>query len=214
MRQLGVSLVAGAVLLATASPAGAQTGGAGGSSGAANPQTAAARQACLSDATDTAMGALGQSLQFNLGGVGPFGWAPLAQPFAPPVPIGAATMFAPAGLIPTYGPLGPGLTANNIATFAVPPGGFDFEIPELRDSVNQSAQTHLASLQQGELATQLTRLQNGAQFQVAAGVWGLGYGLDASATRLVLRALCRGPQAGLAGPPPMPPPPPPPPPAP
>jgi hypothetical protein len=88
-----------------------------------------------------ARAALAQAYQFSPAGYGPFGYAPLLQPFGAE-PWGAPILFGPPGPLPTYGPLGPGLTANTIAAFAQANGGIDNDL--LLD---------LASQQQSELLT-------------------------------------------------------------
>jgi hypothetical protein len=182
MRRLVVALVAGALIGLPATPAGAQIPG-------------LSPDACMLGTTQAAEAALSQSLSYsNLSGYGPYGWGPLAQPFGAD-PIGTGTFFfAPPGAVPTYGPLGPGLTANAIAAFGIPAGGFGFQVPAIANFANRSALGDLASLQQSELGTLYSRLSTGALFQLAGVGWGLGYAAETAATRTILRGLCRSQQ--------------------
>jgi hypothetical protein len=80
----------------------------------------------------------------------------------------------------------------------IPAGGFGFNVPALAQSTNQSTLTSLASLQQSELGNLLARYQTGALYQTAGAVWGLGYAVNAAATRTILRGMCRGRQLQAA----------------
>jgi hypothetical protein len=89
--------------------------------------------------------------------------------------------------VPTYGPLGPGLTANVIAAFAQANGGIDNDL--LLD---------LASQQQSELSTLIARTGLGSDFATATAAWSLGLATRASADRRILSALCRSQQLRAA----------------
>src|SRR5262249_29766566 len=102
---------------------------------------------------------------------------------------GGGVLVGPPGLVATYGPLGPGLTANAIAAAATANGG----------TLSASQQVDLASEQQTELGTLFDRYRLGGQLQLASGSWGLGLALRASASRSILPRLCRSQQAQAAG---------------
>ena len=143
---------------------------------------------CGIPARAPARASLAQGLMFSPMGYGPFGWAPLMQPWGPD-PWGAAAVFGPPGAVANAGPLGPGLTANSIATAVMANGG----------SLTPSQQVDFASQQQTELSTLLDRYTLGAQLQLASATWALGLPTRASASRLILPRLCRQQQAEAAG---------------
>ncbi|HZR98552.1 MAG TPA: hypothetical protein VFE37_07595, partial [Chloroflexota bacterium] len=71
---------------------------------------------CTAYAARSALPSLYQSYQFSPQGYGPFGYAPLTYPFGTgPYAVGAffGGPGVPFGTAPAFGPLGPGLTANN-----------------------------------------------------------------------------------------------------
>jgi hypothetical protein len=173
MRRTVTALLGAGLLIAAAAPAAqAQTSG-------IDPCGIPARAPARAD--------LAQGLMYTPMGVGPFGWAPLMQPWGPD-PWGMAALFGPPGPVASAGPLGPGLTANSIATIITANGG----------TLSPSQQVDFASQQQTELATLLDRYTLGAQLQLAAGTWALAYPTRASAARTILPRLCRQQQAEAA----------------
>ena len=62
---------------------------------------------CGIPAAAPARASLNQATMFTPMGYGPYGWAPLMQPWGPE-PAGAAALFGPPGVIANAGPLGPG----------------------------------------------------------------------------------------------------------
>jgi hypothetical protein len=173
MRGIGAALL-GIGLLFAATPA-------------AQAQTSSS-DACGIPARAPARASLGQATMFTPMGYGPFGWAPMVQPWGPD-PWGAAAIFGPPGLIANAGPLGPGLTANAIAAAATANGG----------TLSPSQQVDLASQQQTELSTLLSRYTLGGQLELAGATWAGGLAGRASAARTILPRLCRSQQAQAAG---------------
>src|SRR5215212_3051595 len=132
MPRVLIAIMAGTVLLAWAAPTAAQSAD---PCAAVTPtdgvpcvpipisrelaQRFAEPDPCNTYAAQAALPALTQSYTTNPGG-GPAPWAPLTQPFGAG-PIGPATFASPPGLVPVYGPLGPGRTAAAIARAATTP---------------------------------------------------------------------------------------------
>jgi hypothetical protein len=185
MRRLLVALLASTALALPTLPAHAQIGSGQLLEGLSN---------CLEYAGQSALPSLAQAQALTPGGYGPYGWAPLTQPFGAG-PIGPATLYSPPGLVPTYGPLGPGLTAMNIAQAAIPPGGFGFQNQNVNNYLNAQTVIGLAGLQQGELGTLQGRYGVAAGYQTAAGTWASGLSARAGATLAVAMALCLGQSA-------------------
>jgi hypothetical protein len=190
MRRFLVALLASTALALPALPASAQTGGGELLQGLAN---------CLDYAGQSALPSLAQAQAFTPGGYGPYGWAPLTQPFGAG-PIGPATAYSPPGLAPVYGPLGPGLTAMNIAATAIPPGGFGFQNQNVNNYLNAQTLIGLAGLQQGELGTLQGRYGLAAGYQTAGATWATGLSARAGATLAVAMALCLGQSASPPAP--------------
>jgi hypothetical protein len=140
-----------------------------------------------------ALPSLQQSYAFSPAGYGPFGYAPLTYPFGAG-PYGVAAFFGPPGLVPAFGPLGPGLTANWIAQRLLAPAGVN-----LADPANASTLLALATLQQAELGTLNTRYSNAAYFQTAAATWAGAYATQAAAVFARAKASCQQPAAALPG---------------
>jgi hypothetical protein len=135
---------------------------------------------CTAYAARSAMPSLVQSYQFSPQGYGPFGYAPLTYPFGTGPYAVAAFMGGPGvpfGTAPAFGPLGPGLTANNIFTNVINPSG-----TVLTQPANFGTLISLAGLQQGELGTLNTRYSNSAYYQTAAATWAGSYAAAAGAT--------------------------------
>jgi hypothetical protein len=139
---------------------------------------------CGMPARAPARATLAQATMFSPWGYGPFGWAPLLAPWGPD-PWDTAALFAPPGTLAAYGPLGPGLTANNIASAARANG----------INLSPSQQVDFASQQQTELGTLYHRFTLGAQLQLASATWALSLPARASAARSILPRLCRSQQA-------------------
>jgi hypothetical protein len=135
------------------------------------------------------MPSLYQSYQFSPQGYGPFGYAPLTYPFGVG-PYGNAAYFGgpgvPFGTAPAFGPLGPGLTANNIFSNVINPSG-----TMLTQPANFPTLISLAALQQGELGTINTRYSNSAYYQTAAATWAGAYATQAASAFTILQALCQ-----------------------
>src|SRR2546430_16090713 len=71
---------------------------------------------CIAGAVQQAWPYLQQSYAYTPAGVQGAGYGPLTYPFGGGSgPLVQATYFGPPGLVPSFGPLGPGLTANAIA---------------------------------------------------------------------------------------------------
>jgi len=143
---------------------------------------------CTSYAARSAMPSLYQSYQFSPQGYGGLGYAPLTYPFSVG-PYGNAAYFGgqgvPFGSAPAFGPLGPGLTANNIFTQVVQPTG-----TALNQPANFGTLVGLAGLQQGELGTLNGRYGNSALYQTASATWAGAYATQASSAFTILQALC------------------------
>ncbi len=135
---------------------------------------------CALYAAQQALPLLYQSYQYSPQGYGPFGYAPLTYPFGVG-PYGTAAFFGgpgvPFGTAPAFGPLGPGLTANNIFTNVIAPTGTALNTP-----ANFPLLVSLASQQQLELGTLNTRYSNSAYYQTAAATWAASYAAAAGAT--------------------------------
>ena len=150
---------------------------------------------CTAYAARSAMPSLAQSYQFSPQGDGPFGYAPLTYPFGVG-PYGNAAFFGgpgvPFGRAPAFGPLGPGLTANNIFNQIIRPSG-----TVLTQPANFGTLISLAGLQQSELGSLNTRYSNSAYFQTAAATWAGAYATQAASAFTILQALCQN--QGAAG---------------
>ena len=144
---------------------------------------------CTLYAARMALPSLQQSYAFSPAGYGPFGYAPLMYPFGAG-PYGVAAFFGPPGLVPAFGPLGPGLTANWIAQRLLAPAGVN-----LADPANVSTLLALATLQQAELGTLNTRYSNAAYFQTAAATWAGAYATQAATAFTIFQALCQNASA-------------------
>ncbi|HEY7064557.1 MAG TPA: hypothetical protein VII06_23990 [Chloroflexota bacterium] len=140
---------------------------------------------CGIPARAPARASLAESLMYTPMGYGPFGWAPLVAPWGPVDPAGGAAIFGPPGPVANAGPLGPGLTANAIAASIVANGG----------TPTPSQQVDLASQQQTELGTLLSRYTLGGQLQLAGATWAIGLPARASAERTILTRMCHNQQA-------------------
>jgi hypothetical protein len=144
---------------------------------------------CTAYAARSAMPSLYQSYQFSPQGYGPFGYAPLTYPFGIG-PYGVGAFFGgpgvPFGTAPAFGPLGPGLTANNIFTQVINPTGIALGAP-----ANFPTLIGLAALQQGELGTLNTRYSNSAYYQTASATWAGAYATQAASAFTILQALCQ-----------------------
>jgi len=143
---------------------------------------------CTSYAARSAMPSLYQSYQFSPQGYSNQGYAPLTYPFSVG-PYGNAAYFGgrgvPFGSAPAFGPLGPGLTANNIFTQVVQPSG-----TALNQPANFGTLVGLAGLQQGELGTLNGRYGNSALYQTASATWAGAYATQAASAFTILQALC------------------------
>jgi hypothetical protein len=200
MRRMVLAVVAASLLGVVGSPAlaqdqqgqAAQPGQSGAPGAGAAPAVAGLLETlstCLGYAGQSALPLLGEAQNYTPTGYGPYGWAPLTQPWGAG-PIGPLTAYSPPGVVPAYGPLGPGLTANAIAAFAVPPGGFGFNNPNLNNYANVSTLTSLAALQQGEQGTLYGRYGLAPAYQLASGTWRAAYSTQAASTFAVALALC------------------------
>jgi hypothetical protein len=185
MRRFLVALLASSVLALPALPTHAQTGGG---------ELLQGLSSCLEYAGQSALPSLAQAQAFSPSGYGPFGWAPLTQPFGAG-PIGPATMYSPPGLVAAYGPLGPGPTAANIAAGAIPPAGFGFQNQNVNNYLNAQTLIGLGGLQQGEIGTLQGRYGLAGGYQTAAATWTTGLSARAGATLAVALALCLGQSA-------------------
>jgi hypothetical protein len=150
---------------------------------------------CIAYAARSALPSLYQSYQFSPQGYGQLGYAPLSYPFSVG-PYGNAAYFGgpgvPFGTAPAFGPLGPGLTANNIFTNVINPTG-----TALNQPANFPTLISLASLQQGELGTLNGRYGNSALYQTASATWAGAYATQAASAMTILQALCQN--QGAAG---------------
>jgi len=150
---------------------------------------------CIAYAARSSMPSLYQSYQFSPQGYGGLGYAPLTYPFSVG-PYGNAAYFGgpgtPVGSAPSYGPLGPGLTANNIYGQIIQPSG-----TVLTQPANFGTLVGLAGLQQGELGTINGRYGNSALYQTASATWAGAYATQASSAFTILQALCQN-QGALA----------------
>jgi hypothetical protein len=144
---------------------------------------------CTAYAARSSMPSLYQSYQFSPQGYGPFGYAPLSYPFGVG-PYGNAAFFGgpgvPFGAAPAFGPLGPGLTANNVFTQVINPTGTLLTAP-----ANFPTLLGLATLQQGELGTLNGRYGNSALYQTASATWAGAYATQAASAFTILQALCQ-----------------------
>jgi hypothetical protein len=188
MRRIIVALLASGLLALPAAPTHAQGGGGQLIEGLAN---------CLEYAGQSALPSLSMAQQFTPSGVGPYGWAPLTQPFGAG-PIGPATMYSPPGLVAAYGPLGPGPTAATIAGLTIPQGGFGFQNQNLNNYLTTQTLLGLGGLQQAELGTLQGRYTLGGIYQTAAATWATGLSARAGSTLAVALALCLGQSAPSA----------------
>jgi hypothetical protein len=152
----------------------------------------ASPDACNSYAAQAALPALTQSFTTNPGG-GPAPWAPLQQPFGAG-PIGPATLNSPPGVVPVYGPLGPGQTAVAIAQTANPPPTLSANGTPAQNFSNAITLVGLAGLQQAEFGTLLGRLGLASTTETAAGIWVAAWSTQASATLSIMRGYCHGQQ--------------------
>ncbi|HEY7064549.1 MAG TPA: hypothetical protein VII06_23950 [Chloroflexota bacterium] len=147
---------------------------------------------CAAYAARAALPALLRSYQFSPQGYGPFGYAPLSYPFGVG-PYGNAAFFGgpgvPFGAAPAFGPLGPGLTANNVFTQVINPTGTALGVP-----ANFPTLIGLAALQQSELSTLNGRYANSAAFQTSAATFAQNYATEAGATFARALAECNGQQ--------------------
>lgn len=147
---------------------------------------------CTAYAARSSMPSLYQSYQFSPQGYGPFGYAPLSYPFGVG-PYGNAAFFGgpgvPFGAAPAFGPLGPGLTANNVFTQVINPTGTALGVP-----ANFPTLIGLAALQQSELSTLNGRYANSAAFQTSAATFAQNYATEAGATFARALAECNGQQ--------------------
>lgn len=152
---------------------------------------------CAEYAARVALPSLMQSYLYSPQGYGPYGYAPLTYPFGVG-PYGVAAYFGgpgvPVGAVPAYGPLGPGLTAANIARFVLEPARFAWA-----DPANVGTLIALASLQQSELGNLNTRYTLSASYQEMASSWAAAYATQASAALAVARTLCEGLQPTPGG---------------
>jgi hypothetical protein len=130
---------------------------------------------CTYFAARSALPSMQQSWAFSPAGCGSLGYAPLTYRFGVS-PYVEAAFYGPPGLAPSFGPVGPGLTANLIARGVLRPQGFN-----LTDPANVRTLVSLASLQQGELGTLNTRYSNSASYQTAAATWAGAYASQATA---------------------------------
>ena len=147
---------------------------------------------CILAAAQQALPVLYQSYQFSPQGYGPFGYAPLTYPFGTG-PYATAAYFGgpgvPFGSAPAFGPLGPGLTANNIFTQVINPTGTMLTAP-----ANFPTLIGLAGLQQSELGTLNTRYSNSAYYQTASATWASSYAAAAGAMFARAKAECQAQQ--------------------
>jgi hypothetical protein len=144
---------------------------------------------CLYAAAQQALPYLQQSYAYSPWGYAGAGYAPLTYPFGAS-PYTDATYFGPPGLVPAFGPLGPGLTANLIAQGVLRPRGVNLTSP-----ANVGTLASLAALQQAELAQLNTRYSNGAYYQTAAATWAGGYASQAATVFARAAGECSPPAA-------------------
>jgi hypothetical protein len=147
---------------------------------------------CAAYAAQAALPALLQSYQYSPQGYGGQGFAPLTYPFSVG-PYGTAAFFGgrgvPFGSAPAFGPLAPGLTANNIFTQVIQPAGLALNQP-----ANFGTLVGLAGLQQGELGTLNGRYGNSALYQTASATYAQNYAAEAGATFTRALAECTAQQ--------------------
>jgi hypothetical protein len=157
----------------------------------------AAQDVCAEYASRVAMPSLMESYQFSPRGYGQYGFAPLTYPFGVG-PYGNAVYFGgpgvPFGTAPAFGPLGPGLTANNIFTNVIAPSGTMLNQPP-----NFGTLISLAALQQAELGNLNGRYTLSATYQDMASSWAAAYATQAAAALAVARTLCEGRQPSSGG---------------
>ncbi len=146
---------------------------------------------CNAYAAQAAMPSLAQAYGFSPDGYGPYGWGPLTQPLGAG-PIGPATFYSPPGVVPAYGPFGPGQTAYAIAAANVPASTFVPGSIPIQNFQNTLTQLGLAGLQQAELGTLYARYGIAATDQTAAALYVNGYSAQARATLNILRGYCHG----------------------
>jgi hypothetical protein len=152
----------------------------------------AGADACNLYAAQVALPALTQSFTTNPGG-GPAPWAPLSQPFGAG-PLGPATFNSPAGVVPAYGPLGPGQTAAAIAQAANPAPTLSANGTPTQNFLNATTLLGLAGLQQAELGTLYGRSGAASATENAAAAWVAAWASQASATLSIMRGYCHGQQ--------------------
>ena len=142
---------------------------------------------CTAWAVQVATPSMQQSYAFTPSGYGPAGYEPLTYPFGVgPTPYGRGAFFGPPGVAPSFGPGGPGFTANAIAAGVLAPSGFNF-----RDPANTGTLISLAALQQGELGTLNTRYSNSAYYQTASATWAGAYATQAATAFTLAQAACQ-----------------------
>ncbi len=156
-----------------------------------------APDACAGWAAQQALPALSTAYAFDPMAAPPYGAGPLARPFGATA-YGPATLYGPPGLVPAFGPLGPGPTAMTLLPQAFPNGlvagtgamgGFQSAIQGMG----------IAGVQLGELGNLYARDSLGTLLQTEAGVWTGTYATQASATYAIMRGLCHGMQQQMAG---------------
>jgi hypothetical protein len=135
---------------------------------------------CAAYAAQAALPSLLQSYQYSPQGYGGMGFAPLTYPFGVG-PYGNAAFFGgrgvPFGTAPAFGPLGPGLTANNIFSRVINPTG-----TVLTQPANFGTLVGLAAQQQLEMAVLNGRYNNASAYQFAAATYAQNYAQQAGAT--------------------------------
>jgi hypothetical protein len=145
---------------------------------------------CIAAAVQQAWPYLQQSYAYTPAGVAGAGYGPLTYPFGVGLtPYAQAAFFGPPGVAPSFGPLGPGLTANAIVAGVLRPGGVNLAVP-----ANVSTLISLAAQQQAELNQLNTRYSNAAYYQSAAAAWAGQYATQAAAVFTQAKALCQAPQ--------------------
>jgi len=147
---------------------------------------------CAAYAAQAAMPALLQSYQYSPQGYGGQGFAPLTYPFSAG-PYGNAAYFGgrgvPFGSAPAFGPLGPGLTANNIFTQVIQPTG-----TALNQPANFGTLISLAAQQQLEQGVLNGRYNNSSAYQTTAATYAQNYAAQAGATFTSALAECNAHQ--------------------
>jgi hypothetical protein len=147
---------------------------------------------CIAYAARSALPSLYQSYQFSPQGYGQLGYAPLSYPFSVG-PYGNAAYFGgpgvPFGTAPAFGPLGPGLTANNIFTNVINPTG-----TALNQPANFATLIGLAAQQQLELGVLNGRYNNSSAYQTTAATFVQNYAAEAAATFTRALAECSNQQ--------------------